>query len=296
VTLYWREELMAQLKDIKEATPLNKLTLNQLLELQENLSRLGLYPKQQIDGDYGNLTKAGWAAFKKNNSQNQPDLIGPGSIELLLKATTKPTVTTGATLADKIYNCCITRGYTLDTRPEAVNIIGLEGVYPNGKPNDDAPDKWNDSIGLLTVENSKPKLLCCYVGTTEPGKYYTFNPLNKGGAARLQLGQHKELWIVGKHRGYEAMQQIGKATLVRDKNRNFLRDDTVTVETGNGINLHSTSPKFIPSLVDKFSAGCLVIQKWSEFQTFMKLIKSSTQYKNNKSAKFDFTLLWKDWL
>lgn len=287
---------MSKLNDIKAATKLTALSLNQLTELQTALVKLNLYPKDKVDGLYGDLTKAGWAAFKKNNSQNQPELIGPGSIELLLKGQTKPTKPAGNSLADKVYSICLDKGYPLDQRAGAVNIIGIEGINPDGKPNNDAPDQWNDSIGLLTFTDGKPKFLCLYQGTTEPGKYYTLNPLNKSGAARLQLGFHKELWIVGQHRGYEALQQIGSATLVRDKNRNYLRDDTATVETGNGINLHSTSPKFLPNLIGKFSAGCVVIQKWNEFLNFMKLIKNSCQYKENKKHKYNFILLWKGWL
>jgi hypothetical protein len=28
----------------------------------------------------------------------------------------------------------------------------------------------------------------------------------------------------------------------------------------------------------------------------MRLVKASTQYKSSRAARFDFTLLWKDWL
>jgi hypothetical protein len=290
------------IKDIvteNKTIELSKAPETLLREIQEALAKLTLYPSHRVDGQYGPLTDAGWRAFKQMTKQAKPEFIGPGSAHLLLERTRNtnlvPNKLPPSNLANRIFNLCNDRGYALDLQPGAVNIIGIEGMSPSGNPNNDAPDQWNDSIGLLSLVDRVPKMLCLYQGTTEPGRYYTMNPLNPGGAARLQLGQHKKLWIVGQHRGYEAMQQVGAATLVRDKNRNAQRDDKVTVERGNGINLHSTSPRFIPSIVDRFSAGCVVIQRWNEFQQLMKLIKGSTQYKNNRSAQFDFTLLWRDW-
>jgi peptidoglycan hydrolase-like protein with peptidoglycan-binding domain len=274
------------------------LTSTELTELQTLLSHRGLYPKNRIDGIYGPMTQGGWNTFKESIYQKSPELIGAGSIAKLLKTPKLPSTNS---LIDRAFRCCVERGYTLDQRPGAINIIGIEGVNLNGTPNNDAPDRWNDLVGIMQFDApNQPKWSCLYVGTTEPGRYYTLNPLNRGGAARLQLGQHKQLWAVGQHRGYEAMQQVGVATLVRDSNHNFLRDDRVTREAGNGINLHTTKTTgwrgAYNTFISTWSAGCVLIRDPNEFLSFMRLVKASTQYKSSRAARFDFTLLWKDWL
>jgi lysozyme len=201
-------------------------------------------------------------------------------------------------LADRIYNCCKRRNYTLEMEEGAINLIGVEGLNIDGSTNNDAPDGWNDIICALTFKQGKPTLLGIYQATTEPGAYYTKQPLNSGGCARLQLGQHPGLWAVGVHKGYEAMQQVGKAILVRDKNKNHSRDDSVTVEVNNGINLHRTLAAGWQSLsgIGKFSAGCAVVKSYTGFLELMKHIKRSKQYRASKNARFTFTLLWKEWL
>jgi hypothetical protein len=274
------------------------LTSAELKELQTLLSHRGLYPKDRIDGLYGPLTQGGWNTFKNTIHQKSPELVGAGSLAELLKT---PKLPSSNSIVDRAFRCCVERGFILDQRPGAINIIGIEGLNLDGTANNDAPDRWNDLIGIMQFDAlNQPKWSCLYVGTTEPGRYYTINPLNRGGAARLQLGQHRQIWTVGRHRGYEALQQVGPAILVRDANRNFYRDDRVTTEYWNGINLHTTKTTgwrgAFNSYISTWSAGCVVIRDPNQFLNFMKLVKSSTQYKTNRAARFDFTLLWRDWL
>lgn len=278
---------------------LNKAPESLLEEIQVQLQRLGLYPKQNIDGKYGPLTKTGWETFKKQRKQGSTELVGAGSAKLLLQSTKQVTAPSGS-LASRIYQVCLARGYSLDQRPGAINLFGIEGMTVSGKKIPDTANEWNDVIGILTFDGGQPRIQCIYQGTTEPGKYYTLNPLNKGGAARLQLGQQLSLWSVGTHRGYEALSQTGPARLVRDKNRNYSRDDQETIERGNGINLHTTRTTgwrgAAGAYVDKWSAGCVVVKDAAQFLSLMKQVKASLQYKENRAHKFDFTLMWQDWL
>ena len=261
-----------------------------LTELQQQLSILNYYPKNEIDGEYGPKTQEAWGKFKAKNHQAKPDFIGPGSISLLLEATnTKPLPSED--LAHKIVNYCKKQDYRLDTRPTAINIIGLEGFKV-----EDVPDKWNDAVCLLTFDKNKsPLVIAAYVATTEPGAYYTINPLNKNGAARLQLCQHKNLWRFGTHRGYRALVQVGTATLVRDKNKNYKRDDKITLETGNGVNLHTTKTTgwrgSAGDSIGQWSAGCVVIKNPDSFLTLIQRLENCLQYKLDKNTTFDFTLI-----
>lgn len=277
---------------ITDTIEVSKLNKQQLIDIQTKLKKLSYY-RDNIDGIFGKNTSNAFAQWKRDNYLSDTALIGVSSYKQLTKDANEVRVKKDP-LAEKIVKVCDERRYTL-LRNGEINIIGLEGVNIDGTPNNDAPNHWNDAVGILSFVDDVPTLLCIYQGTTEPGHYYTVNPLNRGGCARLQLGQHKNIWVVGQHRGYEAMQQVGRVTLVRDKNRNHFRDDVVSVESGNGINLHSTSPNFVPNLIDKFSAGCVVIRRWTEFQIFMRLVKNSKQYRNNRACRFNFTLLWRDW-
>lgn len=283
----------------QQVLELSKLTSTQLTEIQTKLVALKLYPKDKVDGLYGPLTIAGWKAFKESVHQNKPETVGPGSLTLLLNKTTK-NIRPSGTLAQRVYQCCLSRDYQLDQREGALNIIGVEGLDIKGNKISDTPDGWNDVIILLEFKGNNPQIKAIYQATTEPGAYYTRNPLNNQGAARLQLGRQKGIWSVGKHRGYEALSQTGPATLVRDKNRNHLRDDKETVEWWRGVNLHTTKTTgwrgSVGRFIGQWSAGCVVIKDPNQFLSFMQAIKGSLQYRQNKGHKFDFTLLWQDWL
>lgn len=296
-----------RLNKISKATKVSALSSATLKELQTALSHpsIALYSASDIDGVYGPNTQKAWTAFKQLKKQKDFELIGPGSIKLLLSATataSKPKSNTTKSLAARVVEVCEARGYELDRRAGATNIFAIEGFSSKTLSKiADTPDRWNDSIGILTFDaNSSPKILCLYEGTTEPGLYYTRNPLNRGGAARLQLGFHKNLWSVGLHRGYEALSQVGTATLVRDLNKNGARDDKVSRELNNGINLHTTKTTgwkgAFNDFVGQWSAGCVVIKEPNNFKNFMKILKEGLQYKSNKRSTFNFILLWQDWV
>lgn len=297
-----------RLSKISKATKVSTLSKATLKELQTALSHpsIALYNTSDIDGDYGPKTQTAWTAFKRLKKQKDFELIGPGSIKLLLNdiaPSSKPKLSTTDLLAARVVEVCEARGYELDRRAGATNIFAIEGFSSKTLSKiTDTPDRWNDSIGILTFDTSgSPKILCLYEGTTEPGAYYTRNPLNRNGAARLQLGFHKNLWSLGLHRGYEALSQVGTATLVRDLNENGKRDDKVSRETNNGINLHTTKTTgwrgAFNDFVGQWSAGCVVIKAPNNFKNFIQLLKEGLQYKSlGRRATYNFILLWQDWI
>jgi hypothetical protein len=64
-------------------------------------------------------------------------------------------------------------------------------------------------------------------GTTEPGMFWTLNPLNPNGAARIAFGQYKA-WIVGTHlagtkSAHEALVQVSPVSVHLDLNKDFKR-------------------------------------------------------------------------
>lgn len=184
------------------------------------------------------------------------------------------------TFEEKVLACIREREFPM----KGMCVVGLEGISINGKKNDDAPDRWNDSISVW----QDGKMLAIYEGTTEPGRYYTaVRLLNRNGAARYDVGYHPRQWVFGLHRGKPALVQRDTARIIRDRNKNYSRDDVKTVERGNGLNLHAGGPGLS---IGRWSAGCVVVKSPREFKKLYDLLKSSGQ------SSFDFILLWRDWV
>lgn len=74
---------MSNLESFKESVKIDALKPAQLKELQVLLSRAG-YNAGVIDGKLGQTTKAAWHEFKDSMHLNQPDIVGPSSIKMLI--------------------------------------------------------------------------------------------------------------------------------------------------------------------------------------------------------------------
>ena len=246
-----------------------------------------------VDGIPGDKTRNAWIEFKKANHQEFVDLVGEGSLRLLdrgVETIVKPDTSAPETLAEKIVAVCDKRKFPLE-RKGGLNIIGLEGVNPDGSFNNDTPDQWNDLMLLLKFVGGKPTIVWQAQSTTEPGRYYTDRPLNSAGCARLDTGFHPKLWSRGQHKGNSAMAQTGTARLVRDGNRNHSRDDKVTQEQWKGVNWHTVYGGFSSGSIGQWSAGCCVTLNRNSFDKAMQLIDQS-----GKKSHYDFILIWRDWL
>lgn len=165
---------------------------------------------------------------------------------------------------------------------EEINLFGIRD--PRGMKD----SIFNDAIGL-----SLQGKIYLFKGTTDPSAYYTLNPF-KGteGAAHLCLGNHKNAYQVGEHKGYEAMAQWGNTVKIwRDKNKNFKQDSGDVFETGYfGINIHHADPNQKVDDIGVWGAGCQVIQEINDFYKFIGLVKSSDKFKNKRWATFSYFL------
>ncbi len=81
------------------------------------------------------------------------------------------------------------RGYQIATGNKEYNIVYVEGMNANGKLNTDPPNHFNDRRMVIEVINGSPRIIANWEATTEPGYYYTYNPMNDKGAARIAFGQ-----------------------------------------------------------------------------------------------------------
>ena len=201
-------------------------------------------------------------------------------------------------ITKKILKRILDLGIKLQKPPEGYRayVVGIEGCNTDLTTNDDQLDAWNDAIGVLMVYDEGPvRLFGLFPGTTEPGKYYTQNVMNKEGSARVVTDRlHKDIWQVGTHiRQPNCLVQTGAPiAVVRDSNRDGKRGSNEKIREGfYGINFHHAQDRYNPYSIGKWSAGCCVIPKTESHQSCMGIVKRSYDYGRNKAAKFSYILL-----
>jgi len=193
-------------------------------------------------------------------------------------------------LAKRVLRYMRAKGYWIARSPNMYNIAYVEGMNSDATLNPDAANEWNDRRLIIQIQKGgKPKLVVNDQATTEPGRFYTIEkPLNKAGAARMAFGQYKA-WMMGKHQGWQpALVQRGLLRVHRDGNKNFKRDgaDLVDIGTAFGVNQHSTAPGQLPTLVGKYSAGCLVGRNYDSHLAFLKILAKDARYQLNNGYMF----------
>lgn len=167
-------------------------------------------------------------------------------------------------------------GYKIDT----FQLVGIRSTA-------DAPDKFDDLIGVFQFVDGKP-IVNWFTGTTNPGVHWLKNFMNPKGTAVLMPGIYENCWVLGKHQGkYEALVQYAPVTVFRDKNRNNKSETRLFSKGGKeevkpildrglfGINIHQANKKAISLIIDRWSAGCQVLNNPKEFAQLLQMCKKS---------------------
>lgn len=126
-------------------------------------------------------------------------------------------------------------------------------------------DCWDDAAVLLRANG---EVVFSVRATADPGKYYSLNPMNPRGTARLANGQHLEGWQRGYHFKQRAFVQRKPLMRARDTDRDLSWSDEKTeAEDGMATNIHTTGngPGFAPDKIGRWSAGCVVIRHSGTF-------------------------------
>lgn len=216
----------------------------------------------------------------------------PEDIERLIKI-----VNTDANdLAARIIKYMQKSNYTVSTGKDNYNIVYVEGINTDGSLNDDAKNQFNDVRIVIEIPDSVPKIKGIWEGTTEPGTYYTNNPISeearRKGAARIAFGQYKS-WQVGTHGNaepHEALVQAKEVSVYRDKNRDMKRPGDF-LDTGLfGINQH-WGYDYTRTDISLASAGCLVGRTRQGHREFMRIIKEDNRYQDNSKYIFYSTII-----
>jgi hypothetical protein len=266
-------------------------------ELQTVLANNGLLDPP-ADGKFGQVSK--WALGEAAQALNQggKTAIDAAFASSLLETATKPLFPIKSTtdFAGKIVAHMTARNHWISRHPNCVNIIYVEGSKPDGTPNDNAANEFNDVRMVVRINpgTGEPEIVGRWDATTEPGKFYTENPMpGVAGAARIGFGQYKS-WAVGTHGAgggaHEALVQVADVTVFRDANRDYKRAGDLPDTGMFGINQH-WGYNMSPTNVHNASAGCLVGRSTGGHVEFMKLVKGDRRYAQNNAYRFLTTII-----
>lgn len=195
-------------------------------------------------------------------------------------------------LAEQIVRYMEAKNYVLARKPGEKNIIYVEGMDPDGRLNADEPNHFNDARMLVVFRDGLPTIEAAWEATTEPGFYYTDNPMNPNGAARIAFGQYRA-WQVGIH-GYsephESLIQVGLVKVHRDWNRDMMRTGDSIDEGYFGINQHHGFDHPVND-IHTAGAGCFVGRLRREHFDFMKRLLTDPRYVADRDYIFTTTII-----
>ena len=196
----------------------------------------------------------------------------------------------GSDLAGRVVSAMQKRGDWIARHPQCVNVAYVEGMNPDGTANDNAPNVFNDLRLVFSIASGgSPSLLGMWEGTTEPSRFWTQNPMNPTGAARIAFGQYKA-WCVGFHHlglvgQHEALVQVRPVTVCRDLNKDFQRTNDRTDTGIFGINQHWGYDRPRDDL-GRSCAGCLVGRTKQGHRDFMRIVKGDPRFRVAGSYTF----------
>ncbi|MBW4612512.1 MAG: peptidoglycan-binding protein [Desmonostoc vinosum HA7617-LM4] len=264
-------------------------------QIQVLLIGLGLL-EPPADGKFGPVSLAAFKKFQEFTKTGESEFLGPLTAKKLIETKPeelpKPPLKLGNDIASKIIKYMQAKNYQVFTGLGEYNIVYLEGVNEDWTLNSDPPNQFNDRRIVIEVVDGIPKIVNHWQATTEPGKYYTLNPMNSAGAARIKFGQYKA-WAVGLHGNaerHEALIQVEPITVHRDFNKDFQRTGD-KLDTGLFLINQHWGYDAPTNNIKNASAGCLVGRRRDGHREFMALIKKDRRYVANPNYVFYTTVI-----
>lgn len=260
-----------------------------VMEMQQILSRLG-YLDPPADGKWGQISNWALSEFCKTNGLSlETGFTRDIANALIDPVKTLPDIRPRGDWFDKVIAYMNRKGYWICRHPLGTNIVYLEGLDPDGTVNDDRPNVFNDLRVVFTVDASGRPELKSWDATTEPGTFWTMNPMHAGGAARIAFNQYKS-WAVSTHMpgtasAHEALVQVADITVHRDMNKDFKRTNDRTDTGLFGVNQHWGYDAQKDD-IGNTSAGCLVGRTKAGHREFMALLKADPRFLANPTYKF----------
>ena len=250
------------------------------------------YLDPPVDGLFGNVSQWALAEYGRRAGISSRDALTEQFRSLLFDAqTTLPEPRDGKPWVMKVIAHMRAQNHWICRHPECWNIVYVEGVDPDGTPNADTPNQFNDVRLVFQIGADGAVTSHAWEGTCEPGRKWTMSPSDRDGAARIAFGQYKA-WGVGMHPmskrsgQHEALVQRFIVPVHRDFNKDFKRTgDKVFADGIFGINQHWGYDLPV-SDIGGASAGCLVGRTKEGHKEFMRIIKTDARYKALKGYTF----------
>ena len=264
-------------------------------QIQILLIGLGLLDPP-ADGKFGPVSAAALKQFQELTKSGENDYLGAVTAKNLIETKRdelpEPPLKLSNSIASRIVKYLQAKKYQIFTEARHYNIVYIEGMNEDWSLNSDTPNQFNDRRIVVEIVEGVPKIVNHWQATTEPGKYYTYNPMNPGGAARIKFGQYKA-WAVGYHGNadrHEALIQVAPITVHRDFDKNFQRTGD-KLDTGLfQVNQHWGYYAPVKDIKNA-SAGCLVGRRRDGHREFMAIIKQDRRYVANKDYVFYTTVI-----
>ena len=188
---------------------------------------------------------------------------------------------------EEALNCNGYKYFTSDKGYD-VNIVGIRNSDTHGK----VTNKFDDTLTISYKDLNGKWIYNEYNATTDPGSHWEKNLLNKDGVAILKPGQYRGSHKLGLHQGkYEALRQKSPVKVYRDGDKDGQYDmiEENVQEGIFGINIHKAGGRVNGSTqIDKWSAGCQVFSKESDFNEVMVIVDKAKEIWGNS---FTYTLV-----
>jgi len=189
---------------------------------------------------------------------------------------------------EQIKNTVESKGYKwFEGGDYNLNIVGVRNSDTHGV----VTNKFDDKLTISYSVNGEMKYHE-FDATTDPGSHWEKNILNKDGVAILVPNQYRGSHEIRKHQGkYEALCQKKPVKVYRDNNKDGKYDmlEENIHEGIFGINIHKAGSRVEGSTqIDKWSAGCQVFSKESDFNQLMELAHKAKDLYGNS---FTYTLI-----
>lgn len=157
-----------------------------------------------------------------------------------------------------------------------LNLIGI-------RAEDSRSDKFDDQFHLIYRDTDNRFKHHKFELTTDAGKHWLLNPMNIGGCAIMIPGQYKSAYKIGKHKDYEALEQVSAMWYVRDNNRDDVLDFDLyrdpekrkkhAFSENIKSNIHRASAISDLLHVGMYSAACQVFRKKKDFDFLLSIAK-----------------------
>ena len=142
------------------------------------------------------------------------------------------------------------------------------------------PNEFDDKLHVVYKKNGR-WMEHIFQVTTDPGRFYledTDYRNGEGVAVICHPQQARGAYGIGKHKGvYDCLKQVANVSYWRDRTFDSSANYTGEIHKGViGVNIHRSSLSG-STLVDKYSAGCIVFAHVEEYNLFMGLAEKQVE-------------------